>query len=475
MTRALPLGRLALLVSLGLAAVAAVPSSAATVAPSFGAGNPAFTVSAAPSSLSDAGYAGEPSLGVSWKSGNAMYMAGTSTYKLRFDDRVTPPAITWSDVSSPYSLFNLDPILATDPATGITLAGGDDTGCAVMSRSVDDGESWAPAMPCTGFIDHPTVGLGPFAGSPPAGASGSTAAYFCQQYPDLNQCSRSLDGGSTWTPSVVVRGCIGLFGHVKVAPDGTAYVPSGVCSASGDLFTGALGVGGFLSRDNGLTWTSYAIPKAVSPDRGFDPSVATSADGTLYESWSRDRDAHPVVAMSTDSARHWSAITDLADTVSPPLAGSTFPAMIAGSPGRAAVAFLGTRHVPAAGVSPYDDKDAVWDLYVSTTYDGGKSWTTTQVTTDPVQRGMIADGGVASTEGRNLYDFMDAGLTREGRVVVGFADGCTTRKHCTDDGATSKTSTDSYATVAYQAAGRGLFAPFDKPVPAAPRVRRKVL
>ena len=461
MTRPVP--RLLLVAGLVLAAALGGPAQARTraaAAPSFGTGVPAFVVSAAPSTLTSAQYAGEPSLGLSWKSGHGLFMAGTATYKLRFDSRATPPTVTWSDVSSPYSVFNLDPILATDPTSGITLAGGDDGSCAVLSRSLDDGESWAPAMPCTGLVDHPTVGLGPFTATPPTGASGRTAAYLCQQYPTLNECSRSLDGGSTWSPGVVVRGCMGLFGHVKVAPDGTAYVPSNVCSASGDLFTGALGVGGFVSRDDGLTWTSYAIPGQLSPDRGFDPSVGVTTDGALVEAWTHNLDAHPFVAVSGDGARHWGTPVDLAATVNPPLTGSAFPTAVAGGPGRAAVAFLGTRHQPDKG-STYDDPKAVWDLYVATTYDGGATWTTTQVTSDPVQRGPISDGGVASTSGRNLLDFMDAGVTSDGRVVVGFADGCLASKGCTDPAAGPATSTEAWATVAYQATGRGLFAAGD--------------
>jgi hypothetical protein len=460
MPRALPALRIGLLVAVAVAGAAAVPSGAAVTG--FGTGSARFVVTAAPSAMPESDIAGEPSLGISWKSGNAFFMADTSTYKLHFDDRADPPTVSWSDVSSPYSLFNMDPILATDPSSGVTLAGGDDGACAVMSRSEDDGESWTSAMPCTGVVDHPTVGLGPFAGAPPLGASGSTAAYFCQQYPTLNQCSRSLDGGRTWTPGVVVRGCIGLFGHLKVARDGTAIVPSNICSASGDLFTGALGVGGFVSRDNGLDWSSYAIPGAASPDRGFDPSVATTADGAVFESWTQSKDAHPVVATSPDSTRHWTPTVDLSTTVDPPIVGSSFPTVVAGDAGRAAVAFLGTRHAPKPGVSPYDDPDASWDLYVSMTYDNGKTWTTTQVTTDPVQRGIIADGGTTAIDGRNLLDFMDAGVTREGRVVVGFADGCIASTGCTDDGAKAATSTSAYATVAYQSYGRGLFSQYDR-------------
>jgi hypothetical protein len=325
-----------------------------------------------------------------------------------------------------------------------------------MSRTQDDGESWSYGAPCTVLIDHPSVALGPFHGAPPAGATGQTAGYYCQQYPDLNQCSHSADGGATWTPSSAGTGCNGLFGHLKVAADGTVYAPSGFCTTGG-----VSGVGGFASRDNGLTWTSWVIPGAVTPGRGFDPSLATTADGTLYEAWAQDGDAHPVVAFSSDGTKHWSKPVDLAGTTNPPLTGATFPTMVAGSAGRAAAAFLGTRHEHKEAVNAIDDVDATWDLYVSTTYDGGATWSTTQVTTDPVQRGGISDGGVGATSSRNLLDFMDAGVTRDGRVVVAFADGCIASTQCTDAGAKADTSTSAYATLAYQSTGRGLLAAYD--------------
>jgi hypothetical protein len=278
------------------------------------------------------------------------------------------------------------------------------------------------------------------------------AAYFCQQYPVLNQCSRSLDGGATWSPGVTISGCLGIFGHIRVAADGTAYVPSKNCGG---------GVGGFMSADNGLTWSSYTIPGGTYPSRGFDPSVAATTDGGLFEAWGANDTLDPLVSMSSDHAAHWTKPVDLAGTVSPPLTGTTFHTVVAGSPGRAAVAFLGTRHAHKQGVSPLDDPDATWDLYISTTYDDGVTWQTTRVTTDPVQRGAIADGGAAAVNARNLLDFMAAGVSREGRVVVGFADGCIASTHCLDDGATSATSTSAYATVAYQSYGRGLFAQYD--------------
>jgi hypothetical protein len=159
-------------------------------------------------------------------------------------------------------------------------------------------------------------------------------------------------------------------------------------------------------------------------------------------------------------------------TVSPALVASTFHSVVAGDPGRVAVAYLGTQVGNADLLtSPFDPGfTGIWHLYVSTTYDGGRSWTTVRVTDDPVQRGCIWDrGGVSDC--RNLLDFMDAQLTRDGRVVVGFADGCIL--DCAGAAGTDKDSISAVATIARQSTGRGLFAAYDTsagspPPPAIP-------
>src|SRR5436305_641691 len=90
--------------------------SASAAGGSFGTGTPEFVNSAAPSNidqglLANVDFAGEPSVGVNWKSSAALYQAGNSTYKVAFDNSATPPAVSWSDVSSPFSQFNVDPIM----------------------------------------------------------------------------------------------------------------------------------------------------------------------------------------------------------------------------------------------------------------------------------------------------------------------------------------------------------------------------
>ena len=441
----------------GVVTALALPADAAGGA--FGYGAPTFVNSAAPADI-DKGlflnveFAGEPSIGVNWNSGAALYQASNSTYKIQFDNSTATPGITWSDVSSPYSQFNLDPIMATNSATGTTIAGGDDGPCAVMSLTHDDGQSWLPTVPCPFTADHPTVGIGPASGGSPT--VGNEVAYFCQQQV-VDECSRSIDGGQTWSPGVTDPnlGCFSLHGHVKVSADGTAYVPSANCFDT----NGNLAVGAFKTTDNGLTWTGFGIPNAPTPDDGFDPSMATDSSNRVYESWARAGDYNPVITWSDDHGATWAPQVDLAHTVSPALTASTFQAVVAGDAGRAAVAYLATTD-PLNGKDPFASGFVGhWNLYVSYTYDGGQTWQTTQATTDPVQIGEIDAGGTTTGGQRNLLDFMDASLTKDGRVVVGYADGCLSG--CT----TVAQSQSAYATIAYQSAGQGLFAAYDTAAP----------
>ncbi len=439
------------LVPLGLLAAPGAPAAG----PGFGSGTPGFVVSQAPASLPSYNAAGEPSIGVDPHGGSALFMAGSAVYKVGLGTASTPPAITWSDVTSPFSLGNLDPILATDPATGVTLAGGDDGPCAVMSKTTDGGTTWTPSIPCALASDHPTVGFGPFAAPAPAGSSGSRIAYFCQQQ-DASNCARSLDGGATFTPGVPMIGCAGVFGHIKVASDGTAYIPSKNCVGADN----GIEVGGYVSTDNGVSWTNYGIAGSPTPTSGFDPSITVTPDNTVYETFARAGDWHPVVTSSTTRGAAWSKPVDLAGTVSPAIVASTFQAAVSGDNGRIAVAFLGSQ-TGTPGQNPFTTGfHGIWNLFVSTSYDGGVTWTTTKVTTTPVQRGEIDGGGTTTLGQRNLLDFMDASVTPDGRVVVAYADGCNGSCDTAPDTAASESlsAVDQWASVALQSTGRGLYA-----------------
>jgi hypothetical protein len=145
---------------------------------------------------------------------------------------------------------------------------------------------------------------------------------------------------------------------------------------------------------------------------------------------------------------------------------AVFPAMVAGDDDRASLAFIGT---PTAG--NYQDATnfkGVWHLYIATTYDGGQSWVTSDATpNDPVQRGSICTGGTTCGSDRNLLDFIDATIDKQGRVEVAYADGCI--KTCVTDpsetsGAGPADAQAAYATIARQSSGLGLFSQDDPQV-----------
>jgi len=405
------------------------------------------------------GNAGEPSIGVDRRTGKVMYIAGTQTLRTTFNDCSSPASAKWEDVSATLtSQVTFDPILYTDPQLGRTYVSQLlPTKLSLMAYTDDDGASWLPSQGSgiNSGVDHQTIGGGPFApGVLKTLASYPSILYYCSQDIAMAQCATSLDGGRTFGVAVPIYNltqCSGIHGHVKVAPDGTAYVPNKSCGS---------GQGVAVTRDNGLTWTVKTVPGSTSGN--WDPSVGIAADGTVYFGY-MNGDGHPYVAVSRDEGDTWTNIQDVGAAFG--LQNIAFPAVVAGDPDRAAFAFLGTS---AAGDAGGEDPNfpAVWHLYVSHTYDGGATWVTVDSTpNDPVQRGTICSAGTTCGGTRNLLDFMDATVDGQGRVLIGYADGCV--GGCVNGGPNSATA---LATIARQMSGKGVYAAYDLPlgVPGAP-------
>jgi hypothetical protein len=372
--------------------------------------------------------AGEPSLGTDWKTGNAMYMAGTQVSKVSFDDSVSPTKATWTDVTPPeQSVVNEDAILFTDSVLGKTFTEGLLVAGSNGGTTPDDGATWSPTtFPEPHGPDHETVGAGPYHLPAPVGAGLSgypNAVYYCSQNIVIAAgafCGRSDDGGLTYNASTPLFGaaspCASITGHVKVGPDGTVYVPQNRCARP----DGVTGQGMAVSSDNGQTWTYSVVPDSAgkASGTGSDPSVGIGAGNTVYYGYEAG-DGHPRIAVSHDHGQTWSASTDVGTSYG--IQNTKFPEVVAGDDNRAAFAFLGTT---SAGNDQAASFPGVWYLFVSYTYDGGQTWTTVNATPgDPVQRGCIWNGG-GSNACRNLLDFNDASVDRQGRVLVAYTDGC---------------------------------------------------
>jgi hypothetical protein len=452
---------------------------------------------------------GEPSIGWDPLRNAAIYGADTFEKRLTWDDSVVPGRITVQDTTPPSSVTTFDPITFTDRSTGRTFSSQLTLACSLFSYSDDAGQSWQPGQGCGEgtVLDHQTVGGGPFTPGAPLQATTAypDAVYYCAQNSYSGGCATSTDGGLTFgpvspayntpanaaddpDPTIAAEGgaCSALHGHIRVSPDGTVYLPIKGCGGTptaGNL-TNTEYFGGHpsvsVSTDNGQTWSVRRVDAGDNQDES-DPSVATGRGdkvpgGRLYLGW--EDGVNPTettygttssarIAMSTDHGRTWSAPVD----VSTPMGvhNVQFPEVIAGDDDRAAFAWLGTDAVgddQHNGFVGPDGNPAVWHLYVSMTYDGGQTWTTTDTTpNDPVQRGCIDLQGTSNKtatdtnicDQRNLLDFNDINVDNQGRVLAAFADGCVDA--CVSD--PTMLSRASVGTVMRLTTGRGLFAAYD--------------
>ncbi len=404
---------------------------------------PRFQMFTAPAGLAES--AGEPTLDVSrWSNPDTgevedvlLFIAGTEVDRIRFENG----RAEWSDTSATFVGLSpgFDPILVGDRETGRIfatqlLAG---VGNSVMDYTDDGGETWTPGL--AGGIrsgaDHQGMGVGPY----PPGAEpvlGSVrgypfgypnAVYYCSQDSATVFCSRSDDGGMTFgsgIPLYSLLECGGLHGHPKVGPDGTVYLPNKRCGNS---------VGVVVSEDAGLTWTVKTVPGTTAAR--WDPSVDIDASGRLWLAYAVEDNTgsaeKPMIIWSDDHGDTWSEPVDVGAPYN--IANAVFPALAAGDEGRVSYFFLGTdrpgnsddigaAHMDVVAAEPA--RAAVWYGYISTTYDGGKTWYTARASDDPVQRGDICSSGTTCTGNRNLLDFNDVILDYDGRIHASFADGC---------------------------------------------------
>lgn len=418
--------------------------------------------------------AGEPSIGVNWKTGQVFLQALLRTVRATFPATGSGAPVLKDVSSTTTSTFTADPYLFTDSRTGRTFADQLLTASSACAFTDTDGPGNMPGTPdtagTTGYtpcgqlptagVDHQTLGGGRYSDTakpPTAGATGyPNAVYYCSQGIAAAFCQRSDTGGQVFQPGIPIYttadGCGGLHGHVRVAPnDGTVYVPNKACGTTQAVT---------VSQDNGTTWKVKSIPDS-SPGAS-DPSVSAGLGGKVYFGY-ENGDGTPRIATSDNRGDTWSTSVNVGSTLG--IKRSVFPTVIAGDNDRAAFAFLGSKtpgesDADAYGVSKSGKTytGGTWRLYVSTTYDGGKTWKTVNASgADPVQRGRICQAGTTCTGStRNLLDYIDITVDRQGRALIGYADGCTNA--CATSTKVSDNSFSDAGVIARQISGTRLFA-----------------
>ena len=419
--------------------------------------------------------AGEPSIGVNWQStqdttnGITAFQSDLQTAFVKFDDSCPASGVkaNWYMSQAPTSQFiDSDPIGFVDPQTGRTFAGQltlTSPGCKISFSDTDgkdtlgnpDAAGWTGTTgPAGSGIDHETIGGGPHHAplvDPPSPAY-PHAVYYCSQDLGPAFCLRSDDGGLNWLGPFALNtsACGGLHGHVKVAPDGTVYVPNNDCGGTGAVV---------VSTDNGVNWTVRPVPNTVSGQS--DPAVAIDKAGRGYFviSSATGNGSQAIVATSTDQGLSWQNTFDVGAAYG--LANVTYPAAVAGDAGRAAVSFYGSTTAGNQSADGPTGFSGVWHLYIAETFDGGATWTTVDATPNaPIQRGCIWTGGGVDIC-RNLLDFFDMTVDKQGRVQVGYVNGCAGGNCVQAAPSAFGNAYTATGTIARQSSGKRLFAAND--------------
>lgn len=404
---------------------------------------------------------GEPGLGVDPVTGNVLYQCGLQTLKVTGFGKGDKS--TWTPVQAPVEgVQSSDPIIWRDTDTGRVFVNQlMPQGCSVQAYSDNFGTTWTQsALGCAAGIsfDHQTIGTGKPVTTPTTPAY-KNVVYYCTNDLAALDCGTSLDGGLTYGVAHPVstdpnETCSPIVGHIKSAPDGTTYLmPDGCKDEAGKQAV-------FVTGDNALTWTKRSIPGSSLGDAGH-PSVGVGSDGTVYAAYgsgdnTKDKNGRVQVVVSTTKGERWTTPVSLGKELGVKV--SRFPLVVAGDGDRAAVAYLGS----TSGDDPGSNKNfqGAWRMYVSYTYNRGKSWKTYDATPNsPVQVGSVCTGGTSCTTGptsdRNLLDFNGMVLDGKGRVVIAFADGCLKVKGCGTLDRLRK------GAILKQTGGHGLFKKFD--------------
>ncbi|MGB0174317.1 MAG: sialidase family protein, partial [Candidatus Poseidoniaceae archaeon] len=340
--------------------------------------------------------------------------------------------------------------------------------------SDDDGQTWMGNPHDSGTTplnDHIKLASGPWTDSG-YGALGQftsgfyeTAVYYCYNKLAGIFCFTSFDGGATFATGGQIIGLAttngGLHGAISTAPDGTVYVTPRVATPTV-----------IVSKDNGFSWFERTMGSdAGTPNPRKNSEVSTDTDSNAYHVWT-GADEGVYMSRSTDSGETWEQESI---RISPAGVISTvFPQTDAGDPGRIAITYLGSENTemlnqsdidgnPWNGNAHYAPNNATYHLYITfslNALDENPTFHTYRVTDDPVQVGSIClnSGDCRDIGGsnRNLLDFNDLHIDRQGRVYVAFADGCT--DGCADNpNATASDSRDGRGAVYYLATGPSLY------------------
>ncbi len=380
---------------------------------------------------------GEPTLGLT-KDGDIFFSAITTNTRVDVMHSENKGE-TW-DIRSPQiggrnvHLLTMDPYVYVDPRTDRLFTIDLTVACSYLSFSDDKGESWTTNPVACGrpVNDHQTLFAGPPVQSPTVGYD--NIVYYCWNDVASSACSKSLDGGLSFTPtgSPAFAGydqeaedgigtpglCGGLHGHGVVDDKGTIYLPREYC---GRPYLA-------MSKDEGLTWERVQVSSLGVHGFGAgadNPDVAVDAKGNIYYTWIA-RDRLPYLSVSSNGGKDWSKPVMFGV---PGLQEADLATVDVGDTGKIAIAYMGSTNSKFQRCKPECEtkhyKDTTWNGYVTMTTDAFSSdplFYTASVNrpNDPLKRNNCGPGRCGTV----IYDFLDVVIGPDGIPYTAFVDAC---------------------------------------------------
>ena len=339
-------------------------------------------------------FSGEPSLQIGRD--GTMWITDLSPAQIW---KSTDRGATWSHISPPLSVGGSDLDGAQDDSGRVHILDLARNGrCFYYYRSTDGGKSFdimatpgggvwlrgdggCDALPTRFAVDRPWV----------ATFGADTIFIIGRENPNGTGINISVDGGRTFSYTAVSQQLFPELGAMAIDPlDGTLYLLAELLGTfDPDLGRNpATGLRAAMSAD-GATFSFSTVASNSQFDFGGSafPSLAVDAAHNVYAAWADNSSGtfDIYVSVSRDRAKSWSTPV----RVSHGLTVSTYPTLVAGDAGRAAVAWYGT---PDPAKTRNDAHGANWYVYAAISTNAADDqpvFESTRVSEQPFHHGSI--------------------------------------------------------------------------------------